>query len=334
MQIRLAIDLFLDGYFSTCRRSERTLTAYTTDLNQFIEFLPSPTLLEEITPRILEKWVAQLKTHHYAPASVKRKLATLKVFLRYWVRQDLLTTSPFEKLRLDLAPDRRLPIILDLSEINQLLSQAGSLTQSRKKTQSSNNIDRHFIALRNQTILETLFATGIRIGELCKIQFQDILLERGTITITGKGRKQRQVIIPDAHFTAILERYIAARKRLKTEHSHLFINYTGSQLSTQGASKALRKIAQKAAIEKHITPHMIRHTVATLLLQGGADLRTIQTLLGHSSITTTEIYTHISARHLGEEIRRTHPSTQILNRKTFSFNPIPFNRLPTTEQPP
>lgn len=314
MRLEPAIEEFLTGYFSTCERSEKTRRAYALDLRQFLEFTeklpedtdPEDTDLESISPEHLECWAAHLK-ETYASASVRRKFATLRVFFHYWTRKRVLDRSPTWHLRLDLKRDEPLPRCLSLREVRRLLEEAASAHRRETET-GEGRIDRWFLALRNHAALEILFATGIRVGELTALELSHYHDDDTAFLIQGKGRRQRFALLPDPNSREVFRAYLARRESLVIEHEALFLNRLGGPLSTQGIANALKQLAASAGIEKTVTPHMLRHTIATQLLDSGADLRTIQEFLGHRSIATTQRYTHVTRSHLASKITQFHPN--------------------------
>ena len=313
MQLRRAIDRFLEGYFSTCRRSEKTIQAYTIDLRQFREHAGSRARLEKVGPEVLEAWAAALKEAGYASASIRRKFAALKVFFNYWVRRGGLESSPAWRIRLDLAPERRLTQVLTIDEVRRLLRQA-KRELGRYPRRLSTEVDATFLALRNLVIVELLFATGIRVGELTAIELGDVLLDERTLRINGKGARQRLAFLPDRESFRAVSTYMTHRRNLAPAHRALLVNTLGNPLSSQGAAGVVSRLAREARVDQRVTPHLLRHTVATLLLQNGTDIRVVQEFLGHSAITTTQRYTHVSKRHFSDEIRRSHPNVLCLNR--------------------
>ncbi len=314
MLLRRAIELFLEGYFSTCQRSRHTIQAYSIDLGQFRRAVGPRRRLRAITPERLEDWAFELKEHGYAAASIRRKFATLKVFFSYWVRKRRLEGSPLWQIRLDLAKEEVLPKVLTLEEAGKLLKQArrelGQLPRVLSKS-----TDAAFLALRNLAIVEVLLATGMRVGELTSLELSDFQKEDGCLTVYGKGARQRLALLPDNRSRKILTKYSRYRSRVSGNSQTLFINVFGGPLSTQGVANAVTKLAESAGIKRRVTPHVLRHTTATLLLENGADLRVVQTVLGHSSILTTQRYTHVTKGHLETTLKACHPYRNGLARR-------------------
>lgn len=310
MNIDSAIDNFIDGYFSTCQRSGKTRTAYRIDLRQCREYF-GDIELESLTPASIEKLASDLRDRGYTPVSIRRKCATLRVFLAYWVRKGILGTSPFWKLRLHLGTQKQLPRNLSATDAKRLVEHAwASAVRPEEATLSAAN--KSFLAFRNLVLIEILFATGIRVGELVALRVGDWREDERTLNIRGKGSRQRLTPLPDDHSSKLIGEYLHLRKGVGVDEEALFLNAIGRPLSTQGVSRVLNLLAVDAQITTRVTPHMLRHTVATLLLRHGADIRAVQELLGHASIVTTQRYTHVSTEHLASALRLHHP-TQHLN---------------------
>lgn len=307
MQLSTAIDRFLAGYFATCQRSPKTIRAYTIDLEQFATFLGPRTRLEGIRPEALEDWAAELKEAEYASASIRRKFATLRVFLNFWVRREVLQRSPAWKIRLDLAPERKLPQTLSLQEVNRLIAYAESQLGELPKPNETLSHTR-FLALRNLAIIELLFATGIRAGELVALKISDYRPAEHSFLINGKGARQRMAFLLDGQSQRALTQYAKERAAIQAEHEYLFVNNFNNPISAQYVANIIIKLT-KNSIERHVTPHILRHTIATLLVRNGTDLRTVQVFLGHSSITTTQRYIHVSSKDMTETLARNHPRT-------------------------
>lgn len=315
MRLQKAVDLFLDGYFATCQRSEKTIRAYQLDLDQFCTFQGVRQTLDSVTPEHLEEWAEELKEAKYASTSIRRKFASLKVFFNYWVRKRQLDRSPAWNLRLDLAPQKVLTKALTQSEMEKILKQA-RLEHQRAKGRGEGSPEA-FLALRNLTVVEVLYGTAMRVGELVGLKVSDFRVEEGAFVINGKGGRQRLAFLPDQESVSLCQAYLNARisrvKGLEPQPEALFVDQNGGPFSSQTVSRSLALLAAAGSVGKSVTPHMIRHTAATLLLRNGADLRVVQEYLGHSSISTTQRYTHVSKEHLRFSVARFHPQTFALD---------------------
>lgn len=325
MRINQASSEFLKGYFSTNERRAKTQKAYHSDLKQFQAFVGNEFDLRSLGGGDIEKWAAHLRQKNYSPASIRRKMVILKVFFTYWVRQGILSESPFWRIKLSFGRVVQLPRTLTEGEMKGLLEQALS-NYSLLKT-GENEVDprakpssRNYRFLRNLVILELMFATGMRVGEISLIDMKDFLPKETLFKVHGKGGRERLAFMVDESAIKILRDYISTRTRIETNCPALFLNAAGSRLSPQGIANMLTQIKKDKGIDRHITPHMLRHTVATLLLRNGVDIRVVQEFLGHASIATTQRYTHITKEHMIRELKNRHPSFGF--RPDFPRNPL------------
>ena len=315
MRLSEAVAEFERGYFSTHRRSPRTQTAYAIDLAQFAAWLGDDRQLLALTPEDLERWAAELKRRDYASSSIRRKFATLRVFLTYWVRKGVLERSPLWMIRLDLAPQKTLTRTLTVDEMRRLLEQAHRrVTEAGAVEEPVSPSDKAFLAIRNAAIIEVLFATGIRVGELVSLRLCDYRDTEASFLIQGKGSRQRMAFLPDARSRRVFGNYERLRHRIPVQHKKLFVNTRGTALSAQGVAAVLEHLTRGAGLSRRVTPHMLRHTIATLLLRNGANLRVVQVFLGHSSITTTERYTAVCRDDLESALNLHHPNRSLTNQ--------------------
>jgi len=306
---------FFRGYFSTHQRTQKTIQAYKCDLHQFQTFAGKDLLLTFVTSDTIESWSADLKTKSYSPASVRRKIVALRVFIAYWLRKGIIKESPFWRVKLSYGRIEQLPRSLTEREMQALLSTA------RDGFASVENVDIEppeltcsssgYRALRNRVIVELLLATGMRIGELSGLTVSDYVSDEGALTVRGKGGVDRLAFVVDRFALSALHCYMKLRSGINAKNSALFLNQSGGKLSTQGMANLLLGLGRQAKLERHITPHMLRHTVATLLMRNGVDIRVVQEFLGHASIVTTQRYTHVSKEHLKSVLRRQHPSLRL-----------------------
>ncbi len=320
MQISQASIEFVKGYFSTHERSEKTKTAYLSDISQFQDFVGNDLGLLLLSGNHIERWAAELREKGYAPASIRRKIVVLKVFCSYWVRNGVMPESPFWRVKISYGRIEQLPRALTEVEMKGLLIQAKqdhSITKNKKKDikKSLNQMPKasaqDYRFLRNLALLELLFATGMRVGEVSSIDIKDFFLEEALFKIKGKGGRERLAFIVDEITLQILREYLEARMKIETESSALFLNAAGNRLSTQGIAKIITQLREDGGIKRNVTPHMLRHTVATLLLRNGVDIRVVQEFLGHASIATTQRYVHIVKEHMISELRNRHPSLNL-----------------------
>lgn len=321
MKLTQAIAEFVNGYFSTHERSEKTRTAYLSDLEQFEKYVGQDSMLQTISGVQIEDWAARLRHDGYAPASMRRKMVVLKVFCSYWLRRGELAESPFWRVQLNYGRVVQLPRSLTESEMKELLAQAGRehcaadvRSDEGSSARRCKPSFRQYRALRNLALVDLLFATGMRVGEASTLNVQDFTTGESSFRVRGKGGRDRLAYLVDEQTVAIQRKHIEERSQLAMKSPALFLNSSGERLSTQGMANIIGKFRREAGIERHITPHMLRHTVATLLLRRGMDIRVVQEFLGHASIATTQRYTHVVKEHLIGELRKHHPSMALRSR--------------------
>ena len=317
MLLNQAIEDFFQGYFSTHERSPKTRMAYRSDLQQVANYATPDIELTSLTPGFIESWAADLRLRKYSPASMRRKMVVLKVFCSYWVRKGALSESPFWRIKLSLGRLTQLPRALSESEMRGLLTQAkqsqAAFQIQRKgavvsKVKSSKSSSQRYRAIRNSALVDLLFATGMRVGEVSALNLADFAVPDSCFRVKGKGGRDRLAFVVDEQTLRIQREHVELRAKITSESPALFVNASGERLSTQGIANIISRFRKDAGIERHITPHMLRHTVATLLLRNGVDIRVVQEFLGHASIATTQRYTHVTKDHLIEVLRKRHPS--------------------------
>ena len=285
--------------------SPHTIKAYQLDLTQFFNYLfvKGKVLdMKKIDKQILRDYLQQLQETNKVK-TIKRKIATLKALFTYLEFEDRIAVSPFRKMRIKIKEPLQLPGVLTLNEIKTLFRTVYKIRQACSDAASYT----YKSIVRDIVALELLFATGIRVSELCNLKKGDLNIEQKYIQVNGKGSRERVIQVCSPEIIRIIEEYVDLFHPPGSGFSYFFINRLGSRLSEQSVRFMIKKYAHQAKIEKAVTPHIFRHTFATLLLEEEVDIRYIQQLLGHSTITTTQIYTHIS-RHKQKEILTTrHP---------------------------
>lgn len=315
MQLKYACTDFLSGYFSTHDRSAKTKAAYTSDLVQFQGFVGPESEFANLDSTTIERFAADLRQNKYSPASIRRKIIVLKVLCGYWVRKGLLTESPFWRVKLSIGRTEQLPRSLTEREMRALLMWAAQSKPTECQSPETTKPERlafgQYRAARNLALIDILFATGIRVGETSSLNVTDFLEAEGMFKIKGKGGRARLAFAVDEKSLRIQKDHLRARIQIDTENSALFLNSSRKRLSTQGIANVVAQLRREAGIERHVTPHMLRHTVATLLLQNGVDIRVVQEFLGHASIATTQRYTHVSKEHLIGVLQKRHPSLNL-----------------------
>ena len=283
-------------YLLDKRLSPNTISAYMTDLELYGEFLVKYQNLKdiaEVTEEHINKYIASLKRANLSKQTISRKIIAIKEFHKYLVSEtDIVKEDPAKFIDLP-KPSKPLPVVLSKDEIDRMLDSIETDTP---------------LGLRNKAMIETLYASGLRISELVGLTLADIHLREKYIVVVGKGNKERMVPLGDMAVVALRNYIEKGRPFLsKKPGNTLFYNYQGNSISRQSLYKYIVKLAKDNGIEKEISPHTIRHSFATHLLEGGTDLRIVQELLGHEDISTTQIYTHIDRLRLKEMYEHTHP---------------------------
>lgn len=297
-------------YLDYCRQSKRlaetSMKAYRIDMTQFLDFMRKNyaeiNSAAEITRSVLQHYISELN-ESYRVKSVKRKIACLKGFYAYLEDEFIVEENPFLKLHLRMREPVTLPTVMSLREVKQILA---AVYKDDKAVSE-------LLHLRDIAVLEVFFATGLRVHELCNLKYADLNLRQSSIRVIGKGNKERNIYITNREVIQALTSYCRLLKKLKISSAYIFLNKDGQPLSTQAARNIVTKYTRLAGIQRNITPHAFRHTFATLLLEEGVDIKYIQEFLGHSSISTTQIYLHVSAASCRNIITKKHP------RKKLSF---------------
>lgn len=275
--------------------SKYTIAAYSSDILSFLIWLNNRKI-EDVNYNLIHEYLLYIQQFNYTKTTTARKIASLRTFYRYLYREKIIETNPALGIH-SPKKGKSLPEFLTESEIEQIL----------------NNIKMDSPAgYRNRTILELLYATGMRISELSGLNFENLNLEENEIRVFGKGAKERIVLVSERaknFLKTYIEkvRYLIYKKSEQYPSDPVFINKTGYRLQPQSVRIAIREVVNKINLPKHVTPHVFRHSFATKLLENGADLRVVQELLGHSSISNTQIYTHVSTERLRQSYNIAHP---------------------------
>jgi integrase/recombinase XerD len=275
--------------------SPRTQEAYQRDLQRFAEYAEArgATTPPDITARLLREYVYHLKDLGLSPASIRRNVSAVRTYFRFLTGDGVVVRDPSERLE---TPKRwrTLPDVLSVEEVQQLLA--------------SPTLD-DALVFRDRALLELAYGAGLRVSEWISLGVRDLLLEDGLVRVFGKGSKERLVPIGRSAIgaAAIYLRELRPRLEKGAGKGVLFLNARGAPLSRMGAWKILRGHVERAGITKHVSPHTLRHSFATHLLEGGADLRAVQEMLGHVDIATTQIYTHVDREYLRQVHRSFHP---------------------------
>ncbi len=284
--------------------SEDTVKGYINDIEDFAEYLKSEnfgSLLSITKNNIPRYYLSSLSTNGYKKKSIARKLSSLRTFYRFLVAEGMTSENPFEEIETPRA-DKTLPKVLYKNEVDAIFNSIDTTTA---------------IGKRDMLIMELLYGSGLRVSELCNLEESNIDYSNKLIKVFGKGHKERYVPMNDHTIKALKEYIHVGRKEilLKKEledPKKLLLNKKGTCLTTRGVRVILDNIISKTAESVHVHPHMLRHTFATHLLDGGADLRSVQEMLGHSNLSSTQIYTHVSSEQMKKSYMANHPGQ---NRK-------------------
>jgi len=296
--MKLHVDEYI-GHLSVERgASPHTIEAYARDLAEYGAFLESRGVssVDRIARNDVTAFVGSLRERGLAPSSVERKTSSVKGFHKFLVREGITENHPTARLPLPKIP-QRLPDVVSIDDVSRLLSQP---------------FPDGAPGLRDRAMLETLYGCGLRVSELVGLDTTDVDLESGYLRVFGKGSKERMVPLAGmaAHaldaYLSRGRRLLHAKRSLSSSDSAVFINQRGKRLSRQAVYGMVRAYGGRVGLEG-LHPHTLRHSFATHLLEGGADLRALQEMLGHSDISTTQVYTHVDRRHIREEYLTTHP---------------------------
>ncbi len=269
--------------------SSHTLLNYRIDLKQLRNFLQDKDTLK-IDRLDIRKYLVFLKSKNLKKQTVGRKLSTFRSFFKFLLREGYLELSPLAGIS-SPKKEKRLPIFLDVDKVTKLVESPDKMS---------------LLGLRDRAILETLYSTGIRVSELVGLNIGRVDFIAGIVKVYGKGKKERLAPIGDRALRAIRD-YLAKQSSGKKDTRALFLNKNYKRLTDRGIQNLVNKYIQRASLKEKISPHTLRHSFATHLLDKGADLRSVQELLGHASLSTTQIYTHITTEHLRSVYNKAHP---------------------------
>jgi len=300
MENELALQTFKDYLEHEKQYAETTVTAYVADIAAFLEFVQKEgfgdELLEIRRERIFGHYLNHLSNQSFKNKTITRKLSSLKAFYKYHFKMKRIDVNPILTLKSPKV-EKRLPKIVSTKEIDLIFQSIDKNTP---------------LGLRNYLIFDLLYSTGLRASELCELSLSDIELSNQRLLIHGKGSKDRYVILHDTlkdTFKTYLTytRPILLSKGDTLENKKVFINYKGTQLTTRGLRVILNTLFKNAGELIHVSPHMVRHSFASTLLNNGADLRVVQELLGHEHLKTTQVYTHLTTEKIRQSYKENHP---------------------------
>lgn len=289
------IDDFINFLLIERNLARNSIQAYATDLVDYVDFLNEQEIFspEKIDEANISTYVVALSKKDYSSFSIARKLSAIKMFHRFLHGENITASNPAENIRFPKL-SQRLPVVLNYQQIELLLQQPDSSDK---------------FGLRDRALFEFAYATGVRVSELISVKLTDLLFDQELVQVTGKGSKTRVIPIGESAINYVTEYCSSSRELLKrplTDNS-VFLNHHGRSLSRMGFWKILRKHVLNAGIKGQVSPHTLRHSFATHLIEGGADLRAVQEMLGHVNISSTQIYTHLDREYLKEVHRTFHP---------------------------
>jgi len=299
--VRQAVDNFLNYLRVEKGFSQNTIDAYRNDLNQLASFIEEEAARRGSIPpwasfdrQSMLSYLLDLRQRNYAATTIARKVAATRSFFSFMVAEGIIKTNPIEDVR---SPKigRSLPKPISFSEVRQLIEQPSKLSTPEAK--------------RDRAMLELLYASGMRVSELVSLNLGDVDLEGGYVRCFGKGSKERVIPIYEQAVLVVREYLEEDRPHLvhNGDEKALFLNRRGDRLTRQGFWQILKGYAKSANMDAKITPHTLRHSFATHMLSGGADLRSVQELLGHANISTTQVYTHLTTEHVRRTYDKSHP---------------------------
>lgn len=292
---------FLEGEKNA---SPHTILNYRRDLEEFLGFLKQKSVtLPQVDRLVLRSYLSFLRERNLSRSSINRQISTLKTFFRFLTREGLISQNPTTILSL-LKAEKRLPVFMSEEEVTKLIESLHS---------------RDALGLRDRAILEVLYSGGARVSELAGINLEDLDLLGGVIKVMGKGKKKRLILIGkkasealEAYLSKRAELFRRKRSDILQEKEALFADRWGGRLRPRSIERLINKYVAKVSLKMKISPHVFRHTFATHLLNAGADLKSVQELLGHASLATTQIYTHVTTTRLRDVYMRSHPRAKEL----------------------
>lgn len=276
--------------------AKNTILSYERDLSDYLDFIKRNYDIKDynnISDEHLRNYLKSLTRREIKATSITRKISSIHSFHKYLTTEDLVDKDVSERIKKPKT-NKTLPIVLNIQEINAIIN----LTYKNEEP----------LEIRNRALIELAYGSGLRVSELLELKISDLHLNKGLVTVIGKGNKERIIPVSEACEKALRDYIVKARLKLNPKSQNtLFVNKFGNKLSRVGFYKIVQTLAEEAHINKKISPHTFRHTFATHLLENGANLRSVQELLGHEDIMTTEHYTHVSKSHLKDAYNEAHP---------------------------
>ncbi len=296
--------------------AKRTVKEYERDIRLFLGFfekyLEAEMTLNDFDERTIREYLTHLKLDlDYSPRAINRKLAAIKSYFKFIEQERFIEHSPANNIK-NTKLDKRLPKVLDEDDVDRLIDTTEEVCLEKTPDEYDPENYKSFVYLRDCAIMEILYATGMRISELVNLDIKDIDFKNKTARVTGKGSKQRMVLLNDPAIKA-LDEYLAVRPDVSI--TALFLNRYKNKLSARSVEKMFKKNMNRSGVGKPASPHTMRHSFATHLLQGGSDVVTIKELLGHESLATTQIYTNISMNKIKATYENAHPRAKLKENK-------------------
>ncbi len=310
MKIQKALDDFIFHCKFEKHLSNKTLKAYSIDLGQFKKFMDASLNVSDILSigkDELKKYIQFISD--FKPKTIKRKIASTKAMFNFMEFEEIIQANPFRKIRISIKEPKILPRVMTLQEASLLFSSVyRELGEYKQKKDSYGYKEK----IRDIAVVELLFGTGIRVSELCSIHYDDFGSEFSSIRVNGKGNKERTIQISNDATKKALQDYYSLFSEIIETKKYFFINRLSNRLSEQSVRLMVRKYKTESNLTKNITPHVFRHSFATLLLEQDVDIKYIQNLLGHSSIMTTQIYTHVSTEKQSQILQTKNPRNGLI----------------------
>jgi len=308
MTLKTLVRKYLENCKEQNNLNQKTIKAYKIDLEQFIFFMKDIDAFykkEEIV-----RYIQHLNSLNFKAKTIKRKIASVKAFFSYLEYEEIIERNPFYKIKLKIKEPLILPKTISLKDIEKLFEYI-----YLEKSNYNETSYKHKEIVRDIAVLEVLIGTGMRISELCNIKKENMAYTNNEIKIYGKGAKERIIPIYNKDTIAALKIYETVFYKEICNSDYFFVNKRKKRLSSQSVRNMIKKYCKKINIDKNITPHMFRHTFATMLLDDDVDIRSIQMLLGHSSIITTQIYTHVRSNKKSQIMKNKNPRRRIIVNK-------------------
>lgn len=289
-----AYERYLENQRTVRRLSHHTIEAYARDLAFFLKFVETKRIpfKNNFDPKIIEQFIQEQSKTEHSTRSIARMLSSIRSFIKFLMKEKQIESAKFQWPKLSFS--KPLPEVIPYTKLTEMLEKPDATTA---------------VGIRDRAILELFYSSGLRVSEMVNLQPVDVHIQDKWVRVTGKGEKTRMVPVSD-HAIITLQTYLEnARANLSRKKNvrALFVSQHGRQMTRQTVWHLIKKYAQEVGISHYTSPHTLRHSFATHLLEGGADLRSLQAMLGHSSVATTQMYTHVSKQHLHQTIKKFHP---------------------------